>query len=126
MEVAAAGLGGRIELRSEGIETLADTGRYDLAWVAAPFMREAALTAGLPRVAASLRPGGWALVGLYRGEGEVGAALAVLRTVRAGGDVLEPSRIEEFLREAGLDEVQVVAPAAWLSGLFVAGRRAAS
>src|SRR6266702_4741365 len=75
-----------------------------------------ALAAGLTRVAAALRPGGWALAGLYRGEGDVGAALAALRTIRAGGDPLQPAALLELLRRAGLEEVQLLAPEAWWSG----------
>jgi len=123
LRVTEAGLAGAIVLRTQGIEELADVDAYDLAWVAAPFLPERALAAGLTRVAAALRPGGWALAGLYRGEGDVGAALAALRTIRAGGDPLQPAALLELLRRAGLEEVQLLAPEAWWSGQFVAGRR---
>jgi len=122
--VAAEGLADRVQLRTAGVESLDDRDRYELAWIAAPFIREPALAAGLPRVAAALRPGGWAVAGLYRGEGAVGEALAALRSVREGGDALAPGDVERLMDAAGLVDVHVLSPPEWLSGRFVAGRRA--
>ena len=40
-----------------------DGSRFDVAWIPAPFIAQSALRAGVPRVAAALRPGGWLMLG---------------------------------------------------------------
>ena len=121
--VEAAGLANRVELRLERVEVLADRDRYDLAWIAASFLRESALAAAIARVARALRPGGWMLLGLYRGDGELGEALAALRTLREGGDPVDAAQVTRLMGRSGLADVQVVAPPEWLSGCVLAGRK---
>jgi predicted O-methyltransferase YrrM len=60
--IAAAGLEERIELRGERIEELSERDSYDLAFLPQPFLPRTAVSAGLERIAAALRPGGWLIV----------------------------------------------------------------
>lgn len=123
--VAAAGLQKRIELRRMAAETLEDADAYDLAWVPTFFIPGAVLERVIERVHVALRPGGWALLGLYARPGDpFRDALADLRTVRQGGSLLTPAQAAARLERAGLSEVDVHFDAAWeLPVVYVAGRR---
>ena len=123
--VAAAGLQKRIELRRLTAETLEDADAYDLAWVPTFFIPGAVLERVVERVHVALRPGGWALLGLYARPGDpFRDALANLRTVRQGGSLLTPAQAAARLERAGLLDVDVHFDAAWeLPVVYVAGRR---
>lgn len=123
--VAAAGLQTRIELRRLAAETLQDVDAYDLAWVPTFFIPGAVLERVIERVHVALRPGGWALLGLYARPGDpFRDALADLRTVRHGGSLLTPRQAAARLERAGLADVGVHFDAAWeLPVVYVAGRR---
>lgn len=123
--VAAADMGERIELRAVGAEALEDEAEHDVAWVPTFFIPEAVLGPVLGRVLAALRPGGWAIVGLYaRPEDPLAAALADLRTVLQGGTLHTAQDTAALLQQAGFDEVGVHFDPAWRAPIvFVAGRR---
>jgi SAM-dependent methyltransferase len=61
--IAVSGVGARVRVRKQDVADLADDAGFDLAWLPAPFAARPALQAGLPRVVAALRPGGWLIVG---------------------------------------------------------------
>ena len=124
-QVAAAGLGDRIELRRIGVDDLDDTDRHDLAWVPTMFIGAAGIDGALARVHASLRRGGWAILGSYaRRADPLGAALADLRTVRHGGALVTPETLGRLMGEAGFVDVEVVFDPARPGPLvFVVGRR---
>lgn len=121
--VAAAGLADRVELRHERIEELGDADAFDLVWLAAPFLPRDALEAGVARVAVALRPGAWAIVGLYRGSTELEEALARLRTARSGGSILDVGAVQALLEGAGLTDVRVLPAGPGIPSLLVAARR---
>jgi SAM-dependent methyltransferase len=123
--VRAAGLAGRIELRQQAGEDLADTDAFDLAWIPSVFVPEDAVEVAVRRVHRALRPGGWLIFPMMRGDGDgLPAALARLRTAMFGGFAWVPDRVEALLRACGFIDVrtQPVAPGA-VSGTVV-GRRA--
>jgi SAM-dependent methyltransferase len=124
-QVAAAGLGDRIDLRQTRVEALEDLDRHDLAWVPTFFIPETAIERAIERVHAALRPGGYAILGLYaRPEDPVRSALADLRTVRQGGTLCTPRELETRLRTVGFEDVEEVFDPAWRLPLtFVTGRR---
>jgi predicted O-methyltransferase YrrM len=100
----ARGLTGRVELRELGVQELDDRDRFDLAWLPAPFIPEPFFDAGLPRVVAALRPGGWLVVGAGRLEGEpLPVALTRWQTLVAGGTALTRADAEARLGRAGLE-----------------------
>lgn len=121
--VATAGLADRVELRHQGVEELEDAEAFDLAWLPGPFLPRRVLEAAVRRVRSALRPGGWVLLGMHGGGGDLEAALARLRTVRAGGSVLGPEEATSLLAAAGLADVRVLPAETWAGALLVAGRR---
>ena len=124
-EVAAAGFDDRIELRKASAEALADEAAYDLAWVPTFFIPEAVLERVIERVHAAVRPGGWALLGLYaRPDDPFMTALADLRTLRHGGASWTAAETATQMERAGFADVDVRFDPAWrLPVAFVAGRR---
>ncbi len=118
-----AGLGSRIELRAMGAEDLHDVDAFDLVWFALPFVPAAVLDATLAVACRSLRPGGWLLTGTLGGAGELGMALARLRTARAGGRLMDSAAIETLLAVHGLMNVRSFPPGTWGPGTQTVGRR---
>ncbi len=78
--VAEAGLQDRIALRQIGAEDLTDTYAFDLVWFSLPFVPDAVVDTALAAVCRSLRYGGWLVTARFGGPGELGMALARLRT----------------------------------------------
>lgn len=123
--VTAAGLDDRITLRTDRVQDVTDEDVFDLAWMPALFLSATVLEAATPRVAASLRPGGWLVLGRYAApeQDPLAGALGDLRTIRGGGTVLTDSDAIDLLDRAGLADVRTV-PADWsLPVRFVVGRR---
>jgi precorrin-6B methylase 2 len=118
-----AGLAARIELRHQRVEELTERDAVDLCWLAAPFLPRSALAAGLERVAAALRPGGWAVIDTYRGGDDLASALARLRTARSGGASLSAGQAEELLAGAGLESIATFPVDSGVPMLLVAGQR---
>jgi protein-L-isoaspartate O-methyltransferase len=58
----ATDVAGRVSLRQLDLADLTEQAGYDLVWLPAPFLSEAALSAGLPRAIDAVRPGGWIIV----------------------------------------------------------------
>ena len=124
-QVAAAGLGARVDLRHTGVEALEDLDQHDLAWVPTFFISDTVVQRAIERVHAALRPGGYAILGLYvRPDDPVRSALADLRTVRQGGALCTQHELGTLLEDVGFEDVDVVFDPAWRSPVtFVAGRR---
>jgi SAM-dependent methyltransferase len=123
--IAAAGLGDRIELREATAEALTDADEYDLAWLPTFFISDAVLERATGRVHAALRRGGWTILGLYaRSDDPLAAAVADLRTVRHGGALCTPQDVAATLSRAGFADVEILFEPRWKTPVvFVAGRR---
>jgi SAM-dependent methyltransferase len=123
--IAAAGLGDRIELREATAEALTDADEYDLAWVPTFFIADVVLERATERVHAALRRGGWTILGLYaRPDDPLAAAVADLRTVRHGGALRTPQGVAAILSRAGFADVEILFEPQWKTPVvFVAGRR---
>jgi hypothetical protein len=107
---ASSPAGVRVELREQSVADLPDVEAFDLAWIPAPFIPPQAFTAGLPRVAASMRPGGWIMLGHGRlGENPRADAVTRFKTVAYGGTPLTPDEAARMLGELGCTQV-VAAP----------------
>jgi len=109
-ELAGHPASDRVRLRCQDVATLDEREAYDLAWIPAPFMAPAALTAGVTAMAAALRPRGWLLLG----HGDLpldrplDAAVTRLITAAWGGTALTSDDAANLLTAAGLTDVTPV------------------
>jgi hypothetical protein len=118
-----AGMADRIELREQDVATLQDRDTFALAWLPAPFVPRVALEAGLPRIAASLVPGGWLLVGHGKfHDDELKNAINRLKTSAYGGTPLDDDEVQTLLRDTGLELVGTLPTPEGVPALTV-GRR---
>ena len=107
--VAASDAAARVTVRKMDVADFADDTGFDIAWLPAPFIPQPALSAGLPRVTAALRPGGWLMVGHGKfGGTPVEDALTRLKTIAHGGTPLDEAAACRLLRDAGLTSVRPV------------------
>jgi SAM-dependent methyltransferase len=107
--LAASGVAARVTVRRQDVAEFADDAGFDLAFLPAPFIPQPAMHAGLPRVAAVLRPGGWLMVGHGKfGGTPVQDALTRLKTIAYGGTPLDEAAACHLLRDAGLTSVRPV------------------
>jgi SAM-dependent methyltransferase len=107
--IAASDVGARVTVRKQDVADFADDAGFDLAWLPAPFFAEPALHAGLLRVAAALRPGGWLIVGHGKfGGTPVEDALTRLKTLAYGGTLIDDAAACQLLHNAGLTSVRTV------------------
>jgi hypothetical protein len=104
--IGQAGMAERIELRDQDVATIEDRETFCLGWLPAPFIPRVAIEAGLPRMAASLVPGGWLVVGHGKiAQRGLSDALTRFQTVAFGGTAISGDEAQELLRGAGLDKV---------------------
>jgi hypothetical protein len=107
--VATSGVGTRVTVRKQDVAGFSDDDGFDLAWLPAPFIPQPALHAGLPRVAAALRPGGWLIVGHGKFNGTPAqTALTRLKTIAYGGTPLDEEAAARLLRDAALTSLRQV------------------
>lgn len=123
--LASVGLADRIELREQDVTTLPDRERFDLVFLATPFLPKAVIPAALERTRDALRPGGWVLFGTFATvDDPLAVAAQELRVVRAGGHPWSDADAVAVMRSAGLVEVRA-AERTWSAPVgFVVGRRA--
>lgn len=120
---AGTAVTGRVRLRREDVAELDDPEGFDLAWVPAPFVGEEALRAGLARIAASLRPGGWVMVAHARDDGDpLDRAVDRFRTAAWGGTALDPAQARAALTLAGLDRPSTLVTPADAPAITIATR----
>lgn len=104
--VAASRVTDRVVLREQDVATLDEEAIYALAWLPAPFLPEAALRAGTPRVVRAMAPGGWLMLGHGKfADAPVDNAVTRFKTVAYGGTALDDEQAQRLLRDAGLQDV---------------------
>ena len=92
--VAASGLGGRIELRFLDVTQLREEDAYDAVWLPLPFLPRAVVGPAMTAARGALRPGGWLIAGTYAGPPDhLSQLLLELRTVRSGGHPWEAGEL---------------------------------
>ncbi|MEO6414386.1 MAG: class I SAM-dependent methyltransferase [Pedococcus sp.] len=107
--VAASTVGDRVILREQDVSSLDEPETYTFAWVPAPFLPASALGAGVLRVVAALRPGGWLMLGHGKyGGSALDDAVGRFKTIAYGGTAIDDGDAEQMLRSAGLDDVRTV------------------
>jgi protein-L-isoaspartate O-methyltransferase len=108
--VAGDPAGTRVELRLQDVAELVDESCYDLAWLPAPFVPEAALLAGVPRLVRALRPGGLLMVGHGDFAGtDLQNAITRFKTAFYGGTALDGASAVRLLEDHGLTSVRTLA-----------------
>jgi protein-L-isoaspartate O-methyltransferase len=110
LRLAGLPVADRVELRLQDVVDVDETDAYDFAWVPAPFVPEDALRSGMTKVAAALRPGGWAVVGHGKLGEEQGLqqALTRFKTVVYGGTPLDDREAVALLTGAGLVDARAL------------------
>jgi SAM-dependent methyltransferase len=113
----------RVVVRHQDIADLVDPDGFDLVWLPAPFIPEPALRAGLTRIAAATRPGGWIMVGHGKGgEGAVADAVTHFQTVAYGGTPLDGTEAVELLHRSGFESARTVPTPPGAPGITLARR----
>ncbi|WP_194920652.1 SAM-dependent methyltransferase [Catenulispora rubra] len=93
---------GRVTLRLEDVGALSEEAAYDLVWLPAPFLSDAALQSAIPRVFRALRPGGWVVAGTNPApEHPLHRAVAAWTAELNGGSSSDTASVEEALVAAG-------------------------
>jgi SAM-dependent methyltransferase len=107
--IGASDVAGRVTVRKQDVASFTDDTGFDLAFLPAPFVPRDAVLAGLPRIAAALRPGGWVFVARGKFDGTPAEnALTRLKTLVYGGTPLDEAEASDLFRSAGLTSVQPV------------------
>lgn len=122
--IAASDVSARVTVRKQDVADFADDTGFDLAYLPVPFVPRPALDAGLPRVAAALRPGGW----VFLARGKFGGtpaenALTRLKTLVYGGTPADEAEASSLLRSAGLTSVQPVPTPEGAPGITIGQKR---
>jgi predicted O-methyltransferase YrrM len=105
--IAASDVAARVTVRKQDVAGFTDDVGFDLAFLPAPFVPPPAVRAGLPRVAAALRPAGWVFVARGKFGGTPAEdALTRLKTLVYGGTPLDEVEASDLLRSAGLTSVR--------------------
>ena len=107
--IAASDVAARVTVRKQDVAGFTDDTGFELAFLPAPFVPRPALEAGLPQVAAALRPCGW----VFMAHGKFGGtpaedSLTRLKTLVYGGTPLGEAEAYNLLRGAGLTSVRPV------------------
>ena len=107
--VAASPAADRVVLREQDIADLDEDERYNVAWLPAPFVPEAALREGTSRIYRALRPGGWVIVGHGKYAGNATEdATSRFKTVTFGGTALDDPSARQLLLDNGFDDVSTM------------------
>lgn len=104
-ELADAGTkaAGRVTLRHADVVDVAEQAAYDMVWLPAPFLAEAALTQALPQLIEALKPGAWIVVGTNPAAPDpLRQAVAGWNAVRNGGNAYDAVRMTKTLTAYGL------------------------
>jgi SAM-dependent methyltransferase len=123
--VARSTVADRVELRNQDATALDDVDRFDLAWLACPFLSLDVVAPAVGRTFVALRPGGWIVLGLFAGPDDpLAARLTELRTVRSGGHAWTANELLAIAAAAGFADTHEVTRT-WSEPLrLVVGRRA--
>ena len=107
--VAGSGVGDRVVVREQDVATLDEPPTDSLAWLPAPFLPQAAATAGVRAISRALLPGGWLMVGHGKFTGNpLEDAITRFKTIAYGGTALDDDEAGQLLRAAGMDDVRHV------------------
>ncbi|MFF4836335.1 class I SAM-dependent methyltransferase [Streptomyces sp. NPDC001315] len=124
-ELAAAdpAVAARVSLRHQDAMDVSEADAYQLVWLPAPFLSEAALRAALPRLVDALAPGAWLVAGTNPvADDELRRSVGRWIAVRGGGNSFDTARMSEELAALGLQETSTF-PTVSGGPVLVAARR---
>jgi 2-hydroxy-4-(methylsulfanyl)butanoate S-methyltransferase len=122
--IAEARLEGRIEIRAQRVQELADSSNFDLVHIPILFLSTEAVTLGLERVFRALRPGGWVFLQSLAAPGnELTPALSRLMCLLWGSEPVLPDQAGQMLAQAGYDHAQVLPAVLGVPMRAIAGQR---
>jgi SAM-dependent methyltransferase len=108
-QVAAAGLGGRAEIREQSVAAIEDVDAFDLLWVPQAFLPEPMLAEALPRLHRAARRGAALVMAIStNSDTGVGGAVTDLRNLMTGGGTLSAQAAGTMLQAAGFTGVATV------------------
>lgn len=106
--VAASAYAARIQLREVDIGDLDTAPRFTLAWLPTMFLPRATVQNAIARIAGASRSGGWLVASLYTIPAEpFTATMSRLRTLRSGGEIMDPAELADLLGHHGYVDVEV-------------------
>lgn len=104
--IAANGLGRRIDLRAQSVEQLEDEAAFTLTWIPGPFLPIECVSAAVERVRRALVPGGWLVFAVTTPPPlPWGEPLSSLRIARHGGHPWKVAAVEAMLAGFGFSEI---------------------
>lgn len=104
--IAASGVGERIELRDQSVEAISDVDAFSLAWLPGPFLSADTAVTALARIRSALIPGGWLVFSRFSaGPDPWSEAVTALKVVRNGGYPWNQDELERALAGAGFEQV---------------------
>jgi 2-polyprenyl-3-methyl-5-hydroxy-6-metoxy-1,4-benzoquinol methylase len=107
--IEGAGLGERVIVRHQDVTEVDEAESYDCVWFPTFFVTEGVLDAAVPRLARSLRRGGWLVLGRMAPPPDpLADATFALRTIRSGGVVFDGKRLAAALEDAGCVSVRTL------------------
>ena len=107
--VATSGVADRIELREQSVQDVSDRDVFNLIWLPTVFIPGEIVAAVLASLRPTLAPGGVLMVAITKiPDDKVGAAVARLRAVRAGGYPWSADEIAKRLRELDYGDVEIL------------------
>jgi SAM-dependent methyltransferase len=108
-QVAAAGLGGRAEIREQSVAAIEDVDAFDLLWVPQGFLPGPVLAEALPRLYRAARRGAALVMAIStNSDTGVGGAVTELRNLMTGGGTLSAQAASTMLQAAGFFEAETV------------------
>ena len=119
--VAESAYSDRVHITHLDISALAVENRYSLVWLPTMFLKRSVLEQALDRIVVASCRGAYLVAALYtQPKDSFAAALSTLRTMRSGGEVTDPSELQDMLKSRGYTDVEAsVTPIA----TFILGRR---
>jgi ubiquinone/menaquinone biosynthesis C-methylase UbiE len=117
----------RIELRDQGVETIADEAAFDLAWMPIPFISEQVIPEATARLYRALKPGGWVVFNFanFGAMDPRSGAMWRLRTTTWGGPLWTLPQVETLLHEQRFASVTTLPTPPGSPVALVVGRRPA-
>jgi precorrin-6B methylase 2 len=111
----------RVHIMNLDIAALAVEHRYSLVWLPTMFLNRPVLEQAIDRIIVASRRGAYLIAALYtEPKDSFAAVLSTLRTTRSGGEVTDPSELQDMLKSRGYADLEVnVTPIA----TFILGKR---